>query len=158
MGSSAGISGKGSCMTKQNIYWGVLCHECSEPIAFGSPANHQFEFGTSHARPGRISCSNGHTALYYPRDFSFFESSQFIAEAVMQANREAHGERSPMAVVAIDSRRGIRWAPSEESASVPDVRHGMRAVAVNSGSDARRQSEQDSAQRWWAAWAARKVS
>lgn len=81
----------------------------------------------------------------------------------MQANREAHEETSPMAVVpavvSIDSQFEARWTPSEENASAyPDLPRGIQAVPANPGADLRRQTAQESAKHWWAAWAERKVS
>ena len=97
-------------MNKETIYWGVLCRECAEPVAFDSPSHQQFELGSAYARPGTIRCANGHISTYFPRDFKFFASAEAISEAVMRGNREAHKQNNPIVEAPSEKlyrRRGI---------------------------------------------------
>ena len=101
-------------MTKQTIYWGVMCRKCSAAVAFGSPSHHQFELGTAYDRPGAICCAQGHNAIYFPRDFKFFSSDEVISDDTMRGNREAHQATNPVPVTPSGQQFGTRWVPPNE--------------------------------------------
>jgi hypothetical protein len=104
-------------MTKQTIYWGVVCRKCSGAIAFGSPTHHQFELGTAYDRPGAVRCAQGHNAIYFPRDFKFFSSDEEISDDAMRGNREAHRANNPVPVSPSDQQlRNALGSPDRTAA------------------------------------------
>ena len=77
-------------MSKDTIYWGILCRTCSDPVAFDTGPYHEFALGSANVRPGAIRCVHGHNHIYFPRDFRFFPSSVPITAATIQENRQAY--------------------------------------------------------------------
>jgi hypothetical protein len=149
-------------MCKEIIHWGVACRKCSEPIAFGAPSHQQFQLESTFARPGAIRCANGHTHIYFPRDFKFFASSEAIPEAVMHANREAHRAINPPPATQSDQMYGTRWVPVEEPqaaslAGLVGVSLEGKASSSAYGLDPRREKAQAAARERWTSWAIKKV-
>jgi hypothetical protein len=146
-------------MSKPTIYWGVSCRKCSAAVAFGSPSHRQFELGNAYARPGTIHCANGHSAVYFPRDFKFFPSDEDISDDTMRGNREAHLAINPVALASSDHQYGTRWAPpKEQEPAIRGVSKVAKATLVDAASDPRRETAQAASKGWWADWAAKKVS
>jgi hypothetical protein len=146
-------------MSKQTIYWGVLCRKCSAAVAFGSPSHRQFELGNAYSHPGTIHCANGHSAIYFPRDFKFFPSDEDISDDTMRGNREAHRAINPVALASSDRQYGTRWAPPMEKQPAPRVVPVVATITLaEARSDPRRETAQAASKGWWADWAAKKVS
>ena len=100
-------------MSNETIYWGILCRQCSELVAFGAPSHQHFEVESECARPGAIRCANGHNYIYFPRDFRFFTSAVAIPEAVMQRNLEAHSAINSIVGARTNHGEPERWRPEE---------------------------------------------
>jgi hypothetical protein len=147
-------------MIRETIYWGVLCRICAEPIAFGAPCHHQFELESAYAKPGALSCANGHSHIYFPRDFQFFASAATIPEAVMQANREAHPAMKPATVERPKHFFVKRWSPEGDQAAgeLQDVGNRAGVQAASADPVPRRDVPQIAARDWWMNWALKKVS
>jgi hypothetical protein len=150
-------------MGSETIYWGVLCRACSEPIAFGAPSHRQFELESVYARPGSISCGQGHSFYYFPRDFKFFESAKAITEAVMRLHRETHVAINPIAAVPITAAAavflsGTRWVPDKElEARSQQAPQGAKAQTVSAGPDLLSAKAQTVARERWAARSIKKA-
>jgi hypothetical protein len=147
-------------MSRETIYWGVLCRVCAEPIAFGAPCHHQFELESAYAKPGALRCANGHSHIYFPRDFQFFASAATIPEAVMRANREAHPAMQPATVERPQHFFVKRWTPDGDPAAADAQAAANRAEAQAASAvpEVRRDVPQAAARDWWMNWVLKKVS
>jgi hypothetical protein len=163
-------------MGKEIIYWGVLCRKCSESIAFGAPCHQQFELESTFAKPGAIRCANGHTYIYFPRDFRFFATAAEIPDALMQANREAHRATNPTPTSISGDFQATQSTPPEpepepetesedvapaeghQASSTEPRAKSARASSANYQPDPRRQTANAAAKAWWSQWAIKKVS
>ena len=120
-------------MSNETIYWGILCRQCSELVAFCAPSHQQFELASRCAKPGAIRCANGHNYIYFPRDFRFFTSAVAIPEAVMQRNLEAHSAINSIVGARTNHGEAERWRPEEVEESFRFLGKPEVAKSVSAG-------------------------
>jgi hypothetical protein len=78
----------------EQIYWGILCKTCLEPVAFDLRPFGGFGLGSEICKPGSVACSHGHDHIYFPRDFHFLRSAAPIAREMIRANCAAYRLRN----------------------------------------------------------------
>ena len=147
-------------MSNETIYWGILCRQCSELVAFCAPSHQQFELASRCAKPGAIRCANGHNYIYFPRDFRFFTSAVAIPEAVMQRNLEAHSAINSIVGARTNHGEPERWRPEEVEDSFrflgkPEV---AKSVSASYGADPQTETAHTVVTNWWQNWATKKAS
>jgi len=80
---------------KTTAYWGILCRNCQDLIAFDIRPHASFGPGVAGTKPGTIRCGCSHSNIYFPRDFQFISSTGSVTDAVMQENRRAYTAITP---------------------------------------------------------------
>ena len=149
-------------MSKDRIYWGILCRTCSEPVAFGNRLHHESGLGSANVRPGAIRCAYGHNHIYFPRDFRFVPSGVPITETTMQENRQAYLAINPSPELSCDPSPGESLIPTENhEADIPPgglshLKQG-KARPASPVPDTRREIAQMAAKARWKDWASKKA-
>jgi hypothetical protein len=154
------IFAEAQSVTKQNNrewpYWGVLCRTCREVVAFDSSPYVSFGPAAASMKPGAIRCGQGHTHIYFPRDFQFCASAVPIPDGVMRENRDlfqainSTGVRTSHDVV-------VETVEPARVAAVPQSVPEIRQVRPELSRDPRREAAQTAARARWANWAGLKA-
>jgi hypothetical protein len=79
----------------QTSFWGVLCRTCNDLVAFDICPYASFGAGAAGMRAGTIRCSQGHSHIYFPRDFGFVFSVIRISDETMRKNRAVYADVNP---------------------------------------------------------------
>jgi hypothetical protein len=139
-------------------YWGILCRTCAKLVAFDTLPPQSCGPGAEGSGAGTIRCAQGHSHIYFPRDFRLFPSTVAIADATMQENLKVYKSINPSWELFSDRtlKPSIPKDKNESSihAAAPN-RIEIRAASLVP--DPRRETAKKVAKDRWATWALKKT-
>ena len=140
-------------------YWGVLCRTCAELVAFGTIPAQNSGPGADGSNPGTIRCNQGHTHIYFPRDFRLYPSAVTIADVTMQESVRVYRAVNPSWRSTSHALHGEPDTPAKEEEFSIDGEvldrtgiHDARPLP-----DSPRELAKKVAKERWVAWALKKT-
>jgi hypothetical protein len=147
----------------ESNYWGVVCKTCKGLVAFDVAPFASFGLQAFSMQPGAICCGQGHTHIYFPRDFGFSCSVVSIRDAVMRGNRDVYRTINVSGHTSHDAAPKPPAAAAEKPAPGAPVRgpelakKPVKPPPESLAADPRRAAAQAAAKSRWTKWAGLKM-
>jgi len=146
-------------MKTKTVYWGILCRSCSELVAFVTQPPGRPQLGSDGSRAGTIRCAQGHTHIYFPRDFRFFLSQVAIPDVVLEKNFETYKAINPFwesSFGPLPVEPPVR-IQSKENSFPEEIHREAKTGPPRMLADHRRENARNAAKEMWALWGRSKL-